>query len=455
MKAIYKGAVIGSALMVASSAAAQSTSSAYFTDNYTYGYQLNPAFANDKNFVSLPALGNLNVGFRGDLDLRNVIYNRNGRTVLFTNPGVTAADVLDGMGANNRLIANVKENILNVGFKGLGGYNTIGISAVANVGVRVPRTFFEMVKEDIVNRTYDVTDFSANANAYAEIALGHSRQINSRLRVGATLKVLLGVANFDADLNNAYLTLGEDGWYGVTNADIYASMKGLTYKHKYNDDAKREYVNGIDTDGFGLSGFGVGVDLGAVYTLNKDWEFSAAVLDLGVLSYSNTRLASTNGDQQVWTDDYVFNVDSDAPNSFDNEVDRLSADLSRLYQLSDMGAAGNRTKALATTLNFGAKYTLPAYRKLNFGLMNTTRIYGNYSWTQFRLSANVNPVKCLSANVNVAAGTFGMSFGWLLNISTTGFNLFVGMDHTPGKLAKQGVPLSSNGQFNFGIDFPF
>lgn len=29
------------------------------------------------------------------------------------------------------------------------------------------------------------------------------------------------------------------------------------------------------------------------------------------------------------------------------------------------------------------------------------------------------------------------------------------MDHTMGKLAKQGVPLKSNAKFNLGIDFPF
>jgi hypothetical protein len=29
------------------------------------------------------------------------------------------------------------------------------------------------------------------------------------------------------------------------------------------------------------------------------------------------------------------------------------------------------------------------------------------------------------------------------------------MDHTIGKLAKQGIPLSSNTEFNMGINFPF
>ena len=173
------------------------------------------------------------------------------------------------------------------------------------------------------------------------------------------------------------------------------------------------------------------------------------------MKWGKTQWASTNGTKTVDTDSYIFNVNDDAPNSFDNEWDRFTDDLAKLYQLDNNGEVSSRTRALAATLNFGAQYELPAYRRLHFGLMNSTRINGPYTWTQFRLSANINPVDFLSADVNVAAGTYGIGFGWLLNIHTTGFNLFAGMDHTVGKLAKQGIPLNSNASFNFGINFPF
>ena len=56
--------------------------------------------------------------------------------------------------------------------------------------------------------------------------------------------------------------------------------------------------------------------------------------------------------------------------------------------------------------------------------------------------------------VNYGVGTFGDSFGWIVNIAPKGFNLFVGMDHTLGKLSKEYIPLGSNAQFSFGINFP-
>lgn len=59
------------------------------------------------------------------------------------------------------------------------------------------------------------------------------------------------------------------------------------------------------------------------------------------------------------------------------------------------------------------------------------------------------------SGVNLGVGTFGASFGWVANLHLTGFNFFLGMDRVPGKLCKQGVPLSSNAQVTMGINFPF
>ena len=95
------------------------------------------------------------------------------------------------------------------------------------------------------------------------------------------------------------------------------------------------------------------------------------------------------------------------------------------------------------------------YRRLTFGLLNTTRLAGEFTTTDFRVSANVAPCKIFSCGANIGGGTYGFNFGWLMNLHVTGFNLFLGMDHTPGKLAKQGVPLSSNGSVNLGMNFLF
>lgn len=52
------------------------------------------------------------------------------------------------------------------------------------------------------NDTYNIGDLYVNSQNYMEIALGHSRDINSKWRVGARLKVLLGVADADVKMQN-------------------------------------------------------------------------------------------------------------------------------------------------------------------------------------------------------------------------------------------------------------
>lgn len=436
-------------------AVAQNTRSAYFTDGYLYRYQQNPAFENERNFIAIPALGNVNAGVNGNLRLDDILYNIDGQTTTFLNPQVDAKEFLDAVGDKSRFGSDLKIGLLAVGFKAFKGYNTISINARANAQTHIPTTFFSLLKEGIENKVYDISDLRAHADAYLEIALGHSHKINEKWRMGATMKFLLGGANIDADLNKAHLALGENTWDIVVDGQMQSSVKGLEYTHGHNSTTGHEYVDGMDVDGAGLNGFGMAFDLGAEFKLNKDWTFSASILDLGFINWNNNLLASTNGVKEFQTDKYTFNVDDEMENNFDDEFDKIQDDLSALYELEDMGDQGSRSKMLAATINIGAEYNLPVYRNLSFGLLNTTRLQGDYTWTEFRLSANVNPVKAFSAGANVVTGTFGWGFGWIMNLNVPGFNFFVGMDHMMTKLAKQGVPMSANANLNLGINIPF
>lgn len=449
---IYRAIAAAAIIVAAPAIKAQNLQSGYFDDNYQYRFQLNPAFGGNEShgFVAMPGLGNLNVSTHGNIGLNHFIYNVDGKTTTFLNPKVDATTFINGIKNRNRLGVDLRETILAFGFKGMGGYNTFAVSARGNVGVYLPKDIFRLAKQGAENSTYNIGNLGAQATAWAEISLNHSHKINNQWRVGGSMKILIGGGNVEARFNRADLTLGTDTWTATVDAELRNSVRNLDYKMKYNEHTGRNYVEGFDYGDFGLNGAGVAFDLGGVFTLNPDWEFSASILDLGFINWDTNNLATTNGEQTVVTDRYSFDVDD-----MDAGWDKMRDDLSMLYQLDNAGDQGSRSTMLGTTLNFAAKYTFPLYRRLNFGLMNSTRIQGAYSWTDFRLSANVQPVKCLSAGVNFGIGTFGPSFGWIIDLKTTGFGLFLASDVTPGKLAKQGVPLNSNINFNMGINFPF
>lgn len=451
-KLIYTAITV---LAAGSGAMAQTTTSGYFVDDYTYRFQMNPAYSNSKNFVAIPALGNINVAMRGSLHVKDVLYNVNGQTTTFMNPLVSVDEVMKNLGNSNRLGVDLNIPIIATGFKAWGGYNTFTLSARTSVGVKLPGSLFSFLKEGVSNQNYDLGGTRAFGTAYGEIALGHSHDINSKLRVGATMKFLIGLGDVSANFKTANLDLNENDWRVTTEAELNTSLKGMNYTTAVNKNTGHEYVDGIDNDTFGLNGFGMAFDLGASYQLTKDWELSLAVLDFGFISWNENHLATTYGEKTFNTDRYTFSADDEAPNSFENEWNNIRDDISAIYELDNAGNTGGRTTMLGATLNVGAKYTLPVYRNLNFGVLNTTRIQGAFSWTDFRFSANIAPVKWLDGGINMAAGTYGVGFGWILNIHPSGFNLFVGMDHTIAKTTKQFVPLSSNVSFNLGMNILF
>ena len=122
-------------------ATAQSLNSAYFTDGYNFRHTMNPAYGNDQSYVSIPALGNINVRTQGNFGYDAIIKNNpnpygNKTMTTFLNPYIDASTALDGFASgNNRVVGSVGITLLSAGFKAWGGYNTIEINSKTSFGV--------------------------------------------------------------------------------------------------------------------------------------------------------------------------------------------------------------------------------------------------------------------------------------------------------------------------------
>ncbi len=383
------------------------------------------------------------------------------------NPYIADGEALKGFASgNNRINADVDITLLSAGFKAWGGYNTISLDARTNVGLSLPYELFAFAK-NTGNQSYDIGDIHAHAQSFVQLALGHSRQIDDRLRVGAKMKLLFGVARADAEIKDLRADLsGPDKWTMTGQAMANVSMKGFTYKEEqkeYKVDGQGTYrrVNDVDVDGAGLGGFGMAFDFGATYKINDDWTVSAALLDLGFIGWSNNMQAVNrqtsfefNGfhDVAVKKEDAMGNPKD---NSLESQGDRYADQIADFANLSSDGDKGSRSTGIGATMNFGCEYTLPAYRQLKFGFLSSTRINGKYSWTDARLSANVAPLSWLDGGMSFSVNSFTASMGWVINAHPKGFNFFIGMDHIIGKTSKEFIPLSSNASLNLGMNVTF
>ena len=278
---------------------AQELNSAYFMDGMTSRHELNPAFGNDQSYFSFPLLGSLNLKLQGNFGLQDVLFknpNSGYYNRTFMHPDVSVSEALSGFNKGaNKITEDISITILSAGFKGLGGYNTIELKERSVGGISLPYELFEFAK-DLNNRSYEFDEIRAKANLYTELAFGHSHQVSEKLRIGAKVKLLFGHANADLTIEDMKANLVGNQWQlSSKKAEANINMKGIKFKNKTSDykvSGTYEHVDlgETDIDGMGVSGFGLGLDLGAEYEVIEGLKVSAAVKDIGFISWKNNYL---------------------------------------------------------------------------------------------------------------------------------------------------------------------
>lgn len=470
---IYKVMAAVTVAMAAFTATAQEAlRSAYFLPGYNFRHELNPALAPERGYLALPALGGINVGLNSNIGLSTFLYPiGGGKLTTFMSPTVGTDQFLDKLKDRNHFTQSFGVNILSLGFRGFGGYNTLGISVRQTASVVIPKDMFAFMKRGMTGASthYNFKDLGVNGNVIGEIALGHSRRITKDLRVGAKVKVLLGGANVNAKISDMDITLSDQIWQIRAQGEMsVAAGKGLRVPTKYelgkepasSPDANMVEWGDIDYDSFGLSGFGLGFDFGATYQLLPELELSAAVLDLGMMTWNNVVKAQTPATTWSFEGFKDIAVDSSDPNyeenKLGNQFENIGDDLEDCTNFRRTETGAKRTSGLGTTVSLGAAYTLPVWKGLVGGLLLTQRIDGMYSWTEGRVSANLIPCGWFDLSANYALSSFGSSLGWIINFHPAGFNIFIGSDYQFYKVTEQYIPVGNvNANLQFGINFTF
>lgn len=450
-------------LLVAVAVQAQQTlRTGYFLKGNSYRYRINPAMMNERNFVSLPVLGNININTNGNIGLSHFVYDApNGEDlVTFMHPSVSDDKFLGELDDENNISLGADFTILAAGFYAFGGYNTIDLGVHSRVGMNVPYDMFKFMKV-MGNNEYCINDLNLSTSNYIDLALGHSHKITDDLTVGARLKFLFGLAYADVMFDKMELSLSGKQW--IVNAQGTADIAmGGAFKHS-ND----RFVNGAPAvDGYddvsvGLNGFGMGLDLGVTYDLSnvltEGLVVSASLNDIGFMNWNKVARAGVSPEEP-----YVFDgfdniaIHDDIPGTnLEDQFDDLQEDLENFFALEDKGE-GSVSNMLSATLNVGVEYAMPFYNKLSAGILYTSRFDSMYPLHQFSFMANVAPLKWFDMALSATASNYGAGFGAMANVHLKGFNLFVGTDCFVGKVGKQFIPVDNmNASVAFGINIPF
>lgn len=419
------------------SANAQFLRTSYFMEGTHYRQQLNPALTPTKGYFNLPVIGAVNATVGStSLGYQDIIDIIDDGDDFYTKP-----DFMNRLKDNNKLNVNFSTEILSAGWYKGKNFWSFNIGLRTDIGANLTKNMFtflnemETVEENWRNSNYDISGQQLNINAYTEIGLGLSRQINSRLTVGARVKALLGIGNMELKLNRVAMSANlpsdqqinqwssESYWNSMTpsqaaqaaqelkdkfnnyhanltvGAELKSSFKGL----ELQEEEGKDYVTDFDFDSgkLGIAGYGFGIDLGASYKILDNLTVSASVLDLGFISWSksSTKIASANPDPiDIKGSTYANMVDPNNPNTVMNAVNQLQNDAQGymdrvtngdvldydMLQLEVSDAKESRKSRLASTLVLGAEYGF-FNNKLAVGVLSTTRFVQPDALTEFNI----------------------------------------------------------------------
>lgn len=452
----YKTGLLVAALLlstIATEISAQQSRTSYFMKNSTISMKQNPAFRPERGYVSIPVLGMINPSLStSGLTLDQLVYPRGNENVLFLDPSVDTNSFLDGLDKNNQVNFGMNTEIFGAGWYRGEAFWSFDVTLKANANFSVPKTMFEFMKRGTgpEGASYDMSDMMMQGEAYVETGVGYSRPINDKLTVGGKLKFLIGAGSVKAQINKMHAVMNEDQWIITTQGTLDASVKGLQTESK-RDENGREYIDNYDVDGFGVAGFGAGIDLGASYRLTDKITLSGALLDLGFISWGSGIHGVTDGTPFEFNG---FDLSLNGNNDMDDQFDALTQDLEDLIRFREEGKKSRGTM-LRPTLNIGGEYSLLP-NKLSFGLLSSTRFYQPKAYTELTVSANYRPINWFEGTLSYSfIHSKFKTFGLALNFSPSWINFFVGSDFMLGKVTSEFIPINSSAADAYiGISVP-
>ena len=465
MKTILKYLFAGLALLKAvSGVSAQNMRTGYFMDGYAFKFKMNPAMPVSSGFVSIPVLGNVNLGVNSNLGMSAILYPKRDGSGLttFLNSEVDASAAMSKFNIINNLGTGTDISALSFGFwDGKGKmFHTVDLSLNADVAAALPYDLFRFAKEGEVNgNEFDLGNTGVKIGSHLALAYGLSLPIDKNVRIGARAKFLMGIASAEASLKGTKIVTGADGWYTVTDGCLKAGLPlGMHLpmnERKLVDWKSIPETRRTDSEAVfkTFRNFGGAVDLGVTVDFLEYFTASASVTDLGFICWQNYSSASATKDAEGNPRrTYVFKTDEET--DFDNLGDKF-------LECLDFSVDEDRTKKtlmLDPTLYVGLEYRMPFYNRMSIGLLSTTKIAGRYTWTEGRLSVNVDPADWFSVATNYAYSTYGHCAGFAFTFNLPRFNFFIGTDsflpltNVNPQFIPIGRPTTS---LNFGLNIMF
>lgn len=356
-------------------------------------------------------------------------------------------NMLGKLSTNNYLSINYNIDLLSVGVVANKNYISFNATEKIDVRFRYPKAFMEFLWKG--NGAYldkeMKFDFGLDFSHYREYALGFARQLNDKLSVGAKVKYLYGMENFNIKRSDiSILTSSED--YAVTaKANLEINSSGIVKDSAAPDFNASQY-------GFGLKNSGMGVDLGGVYKATEKWTISASVVDLGFIKWKDnpTNYVSHDQNAKFTYNGFELNQLINSDSSSTKDIGKTLGDsLSEIFKIDTLHKS-YKTR-LSSQLYLGANYNLT--EKSTAGVILYGQVFNKTLHPGIALSYNHQLAKWV--NVSATYSMYNKAYTNLgLGIALKGgpIQFYIVTDNLIGMIFPQNT---KSIQLHFGINLLF
>lgn len=450
-------------LLLAGTGLAQVTKSDYFMESSYLRNNLNPALRPNQGYLVVPVIPSIGAGLQTNkLNLSNLTFpGLDGRRVTFIHHSIDTDDFLSYLTDDNYLSTDVNIKLFGYGFYKGEDYWNIDLGVRTHADVNIPKSFFELFKKgfDRDQQTrYDLSDLTSTGYSFIELGVSNSRVfLDNSLIVGVRGKLLAGLADYNLYTKSLNIDAGPEYWTAKSEVVLRGSAPNVipTYDEKGN-------LHSFDFGRFNISGYGLGVDIGAVYDVKhifpevQGLKLSFALNDIGFITWTknnSVNMHSPKTEVTIVPSDYT--VYKENGTSLSDVLKDAFDDIKKAVNLTEDKRKA-RTTMLRMNMNIGAEYEI-IENKLSLGSLYSLR-FGNYFTTsEFTLSANTHFSSWLytSLSYSFIHSKFD-TFGFALHLAPSkGLNLFLSSDYALPHVSSEFLPTTSRGiNFQMGVSIP-
>jgi hypothetical protein len=319
-----------------------------------------------------------------------------------------AKNILNNLKDNNLFQSGIIPSFT-IGFGVKKGYFMAGLKENILGNVSFPKDLFQILikgngDENSLGKVLNIGNFNINAMHYREYFIGGSYQIKPKWSVGLRLKYLVGLENVYTQKSNISITTDSSTYKYTLVGDYALRTSGLTQSHldKYKE-----------SPFFSTSNTGFGVDAGAIYQYNKKIKFSAAVNDLGFISWKENNKIIQNKNSNITYEFSGLDLYNLASNNTSNYLENILDSIKDRFDFKDTATTENYTTWLNSRIILGGQYELTKQIKVgglfatefsNGIVLPSLSIFGQfdiYKIIQVQLNYQINR----NSNTNLGLGT--------------------------------------------------